>query len=67
MRWFWEMAALLPKDEPEQQLPEPDPRCLSKPNLCAKPVALLLPEAMTTVIGSQKAFLKQVFIENNGD
>lgn len=67
MLWFGEMVALLPKDEPEEQLPEPDPRCPSKPSLCSEPVALLPPEAMTAVIGSQEAFLKQVFIENNRD
>jgi len=59
------MVALLPKDGPEEQLPEPDPGCPSKPDQCSEPGALLPPEATTEVIGSQKAFLKQVFIENN--
>lgn len=65
MLCFREVVVLLPNDELEQQLPESDPSCPSKSNLCSQPVALLPPEAMTAVIGSQKAFLNQVFIENN--
>lgn len=67
MLCFWEESNHFPKDEPEQELPEPDPGCLSKSNLCSEPVPLLPPEAMTAVTGSQKAFLKQVFTENNWD
>lgn len=59
MLCFWEMAALLPNDEPELQLPKSDP---SKRNLCSEHVALLPLEAMTAAIGSQKAFLTKYLL-----
>lgn len=62
MLCFWEMVALLPKHEPEQQLPEPGPGCPGKPDLRSEPVALLPPEAMAAVMGSQKAALKHILL-----
>lgn len=59
---FGKQLFFFSNDEFEQQLPESDPSCPSKSNLCSQPVALLPPEAMTAAIGSQKAFLNQVFI-----